>query len=76
MNMALGTNYAYLGSGHYEATSVVDVLGPWPWRLLAMIGGAGAVFTLLYWTALLTRRVRRRFVRAEGDEPSGTLETA
>ena len=74
MNLALGTNYAYLGAGEYDASSVVDVLGPYPWRLLSMIGGAGAVFTLLYLAVIVARRWRRRIARWRGVEPA--LETA
>ncbi len=74
VNIALGTNYSYLGAGEYEAKSVVDVLGPWPWRLLSMIGGAGAVFTLLYLAAIVGRRWRRRIARWRGR--TGSLETA
>lgn len=75
VNLALGTNYSYLGAGQYEAKSVVDVLGPWPWRLVSMIGGAGAVFTLLYGAAILARRLRRR-VSLWRDGRSGALEAA
>lgn len=48
INVALGTNYSYLGSGQYNARCVVDMLGPWPWRAPAMIAGAIAIFGILY----------------------------
>ncbi|MFI4898809.1 MAG: TIGR02206 family membrane protein [Phycisphaerales bacterium JB059] len=47
-NLALGTNYSYLGAGTYENRCVVDLLGPWPWRAPAMIAGALAIFGVLY----------------------------
>ena len=51
-NLALGTNYSYLGAGSYENRCVVDMLGPWPWRAPAMIAGALAIFGLLYGLSL------------------------
>lgn len=69
INMALGTNYSYLGSGTYDAASVVDVLGPWPWRVLSMIAGAWALFTVLLGLAALARFVSERLLR--GDRGSG-----
>ena len=48
INLALGTNYSYLGRGQYEARCVVDLLGPWPWRAPAMVMGSLAIFGMLY----------------------------
>lgn len=70
VNLALGTNYSYLGAGTYQNRCVVDMLGPWPWRAPAMIAGALAIFGVLYglsvWLPSAYGMCRRlpRFVRA------------
>ena len=51
VNVSLGTNYSYLGSGVYEGTSVVDLLGRYPERMYKMIGGAMVLFVLMYGAA-------------------------
>ncbi len=59
LNMALGTNYSYLGAGQYENRCVVDLLGPWPWRAPVMVAGAVAIFGLLYGASVAVRSVVR-----------------
>lgn len=54
-NIAAGTNYSYLGQGSYEASSVVDFLGPWPRRITRMILLAGAIFFALHALAIGVR---------------------
>ena len=65
VNMALGTNYCYLGQGDYGGRTVVDVLGDWPWRIAPMVLGAMFLFTALYagvagvrWAVALPARLR------------------
>ncbi|MDF1808567.1 MAG: TIGR02206 family membrane protein [Phycisphaerales bacterium] len=60
LNWILNTNYSYLGSGGYTATSVVDQLGPYPQRLIWMILGSELIFVLIYFfsVGMLTLRTR------------------
>jgi hypothetical integral membrane protein (TIGR02206 family) len=44
LNLWLGTNYGYVGRPSGEARTFMDVLGPWPWRVLA----AGVVGVSLF----------------------------
>ena len=47
-NRAIGTNYGFLNAKPL-AGSVLDVLGPWPWYLLAEIAVGAAVWALITW---------------------------
>ncbi len=60
LNLALGTNYAYLGAGNHEGKSIIDALGPYPWRALWMIIGGAAVMGLVYLFSLLAMTIRTR----------------
>lgn len=62
LNLALGTNYSYLGSWDYDRASVVDRLGDFPGRVFVMAGAALVLFVAMYWCsrgvrALITRMV-------------------
>lgn len=46
-DLLTGYNYGYLGPGLPEAPSLMDFLGPWPWRLLSIAAAAAAAFALL-----------------------------
>jgi hypothetical integral membrane protein (TIGR02206 family) len=48
VNTALGTNYGYLNAKP-AAASVLDLLGPWPWYLLAEAGLVTGVWALITW---------------------------
>ncbi len=48
LNIVLGTNYAYLGSGQHPGESVIDLLGPYPWRAFFLILGCAVVFVAVY----------------------------
>jgi uncharacterized membrane protein YwaF len=48
VNMALDTNYSYLGSWDYGRASVVDRLGPFPERVFKMVGGAMVLFLVMF----------------------------
>lgn len=75
LNIILGTNYAYLGSTHHESASIIDKLGPYPYRALWMVLGSALVMTAVYLasTGLMTLRVRvfkrppPRFIGPEKD---------
>lgn len=51
LNHRLGTNYGYVGNDTPSAPTLIDRLGPWPWRVgwLILIGGAAqALVVVLY----------------------------
>ncbi len=47
-NLAAGTNYGYLNAKP-AATTVLDLLGPWPWYLLSELAVVTAVWALATW---------------------------
>lgn len=47
VNWRLGSNYLYIARKPATA-SLIDVLGPWPWYILALMGIAVAMMLLLY----------------------------
>lgn len=59
-NARCGTNYCYLGKGDYEGTSIVDVLGDWPARPAAIIGGALVIFLLMFGVSRAAQAVAGR----------------
>jgi hypothetical integral membrane protein (TIGR02206 family) len=56
-----GFNYGFLGPGSPKRASLLDLLGPWPWRVgvIIALAAAGFVFLQLPW-ALRGRRDRGR----------------
>lgn len=60
IDLATGWNYGFLGPSRPEVTSIVDVLGPWPARLVPIVIIAAGAMALaqLPWT--IARRLRRR----------------
>jgi len=46
VNIVLGTDYGYL-NGAPEGTSLLDVLGPWPWYLLSEAVAVAVVWALI-----------------------------
>lgn len=65
VNLALGTNYCYLGQTDYGGRTVVDMLGDWPLRMIPMVLGALFLFGMLYglsmsarWAIALPARLR------------------
>jgi hypothetical integral membrane protein (TIGR02206 family) len=47
INALIGSNYLFIAHKP-ETASLIDVLGPWPWYLLALEGIGLVLFTLLY----------------------------
>ena len=60
LNKALGTNYSYLGDWDYERESIVNRLGDYPERMLAMGGGALVLFVLMFLAARGVRAWQQR----------------
>jgi hypothetical integral membrane protein (TIGR02206 family) len=54
-----GWNYGYVGPARPEQPTLIDVLGPWPWRVLVMAGMAFVVFTLMTVPWEIARRRRK-----------------
>jgi hypothetical integral membrane protein (TIGR02206 family) len=61
-----GWNYGYVGPSKPEQPSLIDVLGPWPWRVPLMVGMGFVVFTLM---TLPWEVVRRRTALRGGTSP-------
>lgn len=51
LNFATGGNYGYVSPRPTPVPTIVDLLGPWPWRviLMALIAIAGMACTMLPW---------------------------
>lgn len=51
IDVRLGVNYGYVGPGKPGQPSIVDALGPWPWRVGVMIvlGAAATALLMLPW---------------------------
>lgn len=60
VDLSLGVNYGYVGRGTPGQPTIVDVLGPWPWRVPVIVGLAVAAMTLL----MVPWQVRRRAATA------------
>lgn len=60
LNIILGTNYAYLGSADHDSASIIDVLGPYPWRAVWMVVGSAIVMTMLYLFSLGAMSLRTK----------------
>ncbi|HSH08266.1 MAG TPA: hypothetical protein VLA41_11440 [Burkholderiales bacterium] len=60
IDLAFGWNYGFVGPSKPGVRSIVDFLGPWPWRLAPIVAIAAAAMALaqLPWT--LAARLRRR----------------
>lgn len=46
LDLLTGWNYGYAGVGNTSQPTAVDLLGPWPWRVLGMCGVGVAAFAL------------------------------
>ena len=48
LNVALGSNYGYV-NGKPGAATALDLLGPWPWYVLAEVAIISAIWALMTW---------------------------
>lgn len=61
LDLAFGWNYGFVGPSKPEVRTIVDVLGPWPERLAAIVAIVAAVNTLLVLPWIYARvRAQRR----------------
>lgn len=49
LNLATGWNYMFVGPGKPGQPTALDVLGPWPWRLLPMVLIGSGLFLAICW---------------------------
>jgi uncharacterized membrane protein YwaF len=65
VDAAYGLNYGYLGQGTPSRPTLLDVLGPWPLRVVFIVLlGAGAM-TVLWLPWLFMRRIAQGATRKE-----------
>jgi hypothetical integral membrane protein (TIGR02206 family) len=69
IDFRFGWNYGYVGPSKPEQPSLIDVLGPWPWRVAVMVGMGFVVFTLM---TMPWEIVRKRSHRGTEDTEKGT----
>ncbi len=73
INIILGTNYAYLGSADHDSASIIDKLGPYPYRAIWMVVGSAIAMTFVYLVSLgsltfrtkVLKRPRPRFIESD-----------
>jgi hypothetical integral membrane protein (TIGR02206 family) len=58
VNLALGANYGFVGNSRPETQSVIDLIGPWPERLVVIVLLVAAVMALLMLPWEIARRRR------------------
>lgn len=60
INVVFNFNYGYLGQGRPNQPSLIDWLGPWPWRVGVMVALAWLVMILLLMPWEVARQYRCR----------------
>lgn len=60
VNLRIGANYGFVGNSRPETPSVINLLGPWPGRLVVIVLLVAAVMALLMLPWEITRRRNRR----------------
>jgi len=48
LNIAMGSNYLYVGDSSPENPTLVDKLGPWPWRIPPMMALGLTVYVIIW----------------------------
>lgn len=59
INLWSGWNYAFVGR-ETRAGTLIEVLGPWPWRVAVIVGLVIAMYTLLMTPWMISRSATRR----------------
>jgi hypothetical integral membrane protein (TIGR02206 family) len=60
VDLALDANYGYLGRGRPAQRTLLDLMGPWPWRVLVLVVLGAVVMWLLLLPWLIRQRKRSR----------------
>ncbi len=70
LNLALDTTYGYVGRTLPGAPTLIDYLGPWPWRVLVMIAMGNVLFVGMWlaWPSA-RRELRDRWTARASADP-------
>jgi hypothetical integral membrane protein (TIGR02206 family) len=60
IDLVTGWNYGFVGPSKPDVATIVDLLGPWPQRLVAIVAVAAAVMAALLLPWIIVRRVAYR----------------
>lgn len=60
LDLVFGWNYGFVGPSRPEVRTIVDLLGPWPWRLGPMFAIVAAAMFIAFAPWEILRRLRRR----------------
>ncbi len=60
IDIAFGFNYGYIGNNRPAHESLIDWLGPWPWRVLVIMALGGIVMGILFAPWEICRRLGAR----------------
>lgn len=74
LNIALHANYGYLGASRPEAITIVDALGPWPWRIGWIAVLATVAMTLIQFCWIGAARMGFVAPLPTRSEPAGKRE--
>ncbi len=69
INIFYGWNYGYIGRGTPDAPTVIDRLGPWPFRLIPLATLVFGAFVIVYLPWLLADRFGKRTADTAEDVP-------
>ncbi|HDR05235.1 MAG TPA: TIGR02206 family membrane protein [Candidatus Marinimicrobia bacterium] len=68
INSVLGTNYFFIAHKP-ETASILDIMGPWPWYLIPLVGLGAVIFLLVYLPFPVIRRFSKP-VSIRDDSPA------
>ncbi|QQS09542.1 MAG: TIGR02206 family membrane protein [Phycisphaerales bacterium] len=75
IDWSMGWNYGYVGDSVPQNPTVVDKLGPWPLRVIFIVGLGLLALTLLFLPWGIVARVRRRQETSASDARSASIKT-
>lgn len=70
LDMLTGWNYGYMGNALPDTPTVLDHLGPWPWRILVLCAVTSVLYLLLW---LPFEAARRLCAREKTDVPAKVI---